>query len=50
MISMEFLINFELLIDLKEKPFFKTFIVPANIYLFKVIIETLEKDVKYAQS
>ena len=24
--------------------------IPANIYLFKVLIETLEKGVKYAQS
>ena len=23
---------------------------PANIYLFKVVLETLEKGVKYAQS
>ena len=23
---------------------------PANIYLFKITIETLEKDVKYVQS
>ena len=30
--------------------FWLVFIAPANIYLFKVAIETVEKGVKYAQN